>query len=35
MKLQTKKKQLAGVLLAPHDGGDADDNLGALHVSPS
>ncbi|KAJ0120654.1 hypothetical protein J7T55_015385 [Diaporthe amygdali] len=31
MKLQTKKKQLAGLLLAPHDGGDADENLGGLH----
>lgn len=33
MKLQTEKKQLASLLLAPHDGGDADDNLGGLHVS--
>lgn len=33
MKLQTKKKQLAGVLLAPRDGGDTDDDLGRLHVS--
>ncbi|KAG8158232.1 hypothetical protein KVR01_011993 [Diaporthe batatas] len=33
MKLQTKKKQLAGLLLAPHDGGEADENLGGLHYS--
>lgn len=33
MKLQTKKKQLAGLLMAPHDGANANDNLGALHVS--
>ena len=35
MELQTKKKQLAGLLLDPHDGVNinTDDNLGALHVS--
>lgn len=33
MKVQESKKQLAGVLLSGHDGGQADSSLGALEVS--
>lgn len=33
MKLQANKKQLAGILLSPHDGGDGGDKLGGLYVS--
>lgn len=32
MELQESKKNLAGVLLSAHDGGQADDSLGALQV---
>lgn len=32
MELQESKKSLAGVLLAPHDGGHTDDSLGTLQV---
>lgn len=35
MELQTSKKQLAGVLLSPHDGEGTDDRLGVLHVGSS
>jgi SNF2 family DNA or RNA helicase len=31
MEVQESKKNLAGVLLSGHDGGHADDSLGALH----
>ncbi|QYS92916.1 Alpha-1,6-mannosyltransferase subunit [Trichoderma simmonsii] len=30
MELQESKKNLAGVLLSPHDGGRMDDSLGTL-----
>ena len=33
METQESKKHLAGVLLSGHDGGQADDSLGALQVS--
>lgn len=33
MELQESKKNLAGVLLSPHDGGRMDDSLGTLQVS--
>lgn len=33
METQDSKKNLAGILLASHDGGQADDSLGALQVS--
>jgi hypothetical protein len=33
MEVQETKKHLAGVLLSPHDGGQADDSLGGLNVS--
>lgn len=33
MKLQESKKQLASVLLSPHDGGQIDNSLGTLEVS--
>lgn len=33
MELQESKKNLAGVLLSPHDGGRIDDSLGTLQVS--
>jgi hypothetical protein len=33
MDLQESKKNLAGVLLSPHDGGHTDDSLGTLQVS--
>lgn len=33
MRLQASKKQLAGLLLSHHDGGDSDDKLAGLHVS--
>jgi SNF2 family DNA or RNA helicase len=32
MEVQEKKRNLAGVLLSGHDGGQADDSLGALQV---
>lgn len=32
MEVQESKKNLAGVLLSGHDGGQADDSLGALQV---
>jgi hypothetical protein len=32
MEVQDTKKHLAGVLLAPHDGGRTDDSLSGLHV---
>lgn len=32
MEVQESKKNLAGVLLSGHDGGHADDSLGALQV---
>jgi hypothetical protein len=32
MEVQESKKNLAGVLLSGHDGGSADDSLGALQV---
>lgn len=32
MQLQASKKQLAGVVLAPHDADKTGDNLGSLHV---
>jgi hypothetical protein len=32
MEVQDSKKNLAGVLLSGHDGGQADDSLGALQV---
>lgn len=35
MELQESKKSLAGVLLAPHDGGHTDDSLGTLQVGSS
>ncbi|KAI0129639.1 SNF2 family N-terminal domain-containing protein [Xylariales sp. AK1849] len=35
IKVQESKKQLAGVLLAPHDGGQIDNSIGALEVSRS
>lgn len=33
MKTQEKKRQLAGLLLSPHDGGESEDRVGGLHVS--
>ncbi|KAL8318202.1 hypothetical protein RB597_005463 [Gaeumannomyces tritici] len=33
MKLQQKKKQLAGVLLSPHDGGNTSGSWDRLHIS--
>ncbi|KAJ8122931.1 hypothetical protein ONZ43_g993 [Nemania bipapillata] len=33
MKVQESKKQLAGVLLSPHDSAQTNDNLGTLEVS--
>jgi hypothetical protein len=33
IKVQESKKQLADVLLSPHDGGSAGDNLATLQVS--
>ena len=33
METQESKKNLAGVLLSGHDGGQADDSLGALQVN--
>lgn len=33
MRLQASKKQLAALLLSPHDGEEANDRLGGLHVS--
>ena len=33
MEVQHSKKNLAGVLLSGHDGGHADDSLGALQVN--
>lgn len=33
MKTQEKKRQLAGLLLSPHDGGESEDRLGGLYVS--
>lgn len=35
MEVQESKKNLAGVLLSGHDGGQADDSLGALQVCSS
>lgn len=35
MEVQESKKNLAGVLLSGHDGGRADDSLGALQVCSS
>lgn len=32
MEVQESKKNLAGVLLSAHDGGQADDSLGGLQV---
>lgn len=32
IELQASKKQLAGVVLGPHDAEKAGDNLGSLHV---
>jgi hypothetical protein len=32
MKIQESKKQLAGVLLSPHDRDSSNDNLGTLEV---
>lgn len=33
MELQSSKKELAGVLLSPHESSEGDDKLGGLHVS--
>ncbi|KAK2060825.1 hypothetical protein LY76DRAFT_568195 [Colletotrichum caudatum] len=33
MEVQKTKKQLAGLLLSPHDGGQSDDSLSGLQVS--
>jgi hypothetical protein len=32
IELQASKKQLAGVILSPHEGDKTNDNLGRLHV---